>query len=208
MQAMEGPVSRQTRDGLEVGVAGRGQAFARLVDRRALDRAYRSATLLLGDSQDAEDAVHDAALTAWRRFGDLRDPARFEAWFGRILVNACRDRLRVRRRGPVLLDLAAEPAAPGDREAAVDRRLALASALRHLSAEHREVVVLRFFEDLTVEDIAERTGARPGTVKSRLHYALRELRAAYRAEDGDGGSDSKDQPPSVTGSGGERRTLG
>jgi RNA polymerase sigma-70 factor (ECF subfamily) len=195
MQAMEGPVSRETRDGLEAGAAGRGRAFARLVDRRALDRAYRSATLLLGDPQDAEDAVHDAALTAWRRFGDLRDPARFEAWFGRILVNACRDRLRARRRAPVFLDMAPEPVATGDREAVVDRRLALASALRHLSAEHREVLVLRFFEDLTVEDIAERTGARLGTVKSRLHYALRELRAIYGAED-DGG-----------GSGGERRAV-
>jgi RNA polymerase sigma-70 factor (ECF subfamily) len=52
-----------------------------------------------------------------------------------------------------------------------------------LSADHREVVVLRYFEDLTVDQIAARTGVGAGTVKSRLHYALRELRAAVDAED-------------------------
>lgn len=111
---MEGPALSETRDGIPADPdADRARTFARLVDRRALDRAYRYATLLLGDPTDAEDAVHDAALVAWRRFRDLRDPARFEAWFGRILVNACRDRLRARRHLPVVLEVAPEPVAPG-----------------------------------------------------------------------------------------------
>ena len=82
----------------------RARAFADLVDRRAIDAAYRYATLILGDRNEAEDATHDAALTAWRRFADLRDPARFDAWFGRILANTCRDRLRARRRTLHLID--------------------------------------------------------------------------------------------------------
>ena len=89
--------------------AARAEAFAGLVDRRALDHAYRFATLMLGDRGDAEDATHDAALTAWRRFGDLRERDRFEAWFGRILHNVCRDRLRARRRTPLSLDLSRRP---------------------------------------------------------------------------------------------------
>jgi RNA polymerase sigma factor (sigma-70 family) len=62
---------------------------------------------------------------------------------------------------------------PGD---ALARRELLAGAIRSLSPEQREVIVLRFYADLTVDQIAERTGARAGTVKSRLHYALRYLR--------------------------------
>lgn len=160
----------------------RARAFAAHVDRPALDAAYRYATLILGNRAEAEDATHDAALTAWRKFGELRDPARFEAWFGRILVNACRDRLRARKRLPVRID---PPGGVRDIDpVALDRRQALARGLRTLSPEHREVVVLRFFEDLTVDQIAERTGARSGTVKSRLHYALRHLRDAFDSFDG------------------------
>ena len=173
------------------GTAGevRARTFEALLDRRALDRAYRIARLILGDAIEAEDAANDAALAAWRRLGDLREPERFEAWFGRILVNACRDRLRARRRlpitveasriGPQRLDRSADPAE------AFGRRDVLQTAIRSLSPEHREVVVLRYYADLTVEQIAERTGARAGTVKSRLHHALRRLRADVDAH-GDG----------------------
>jgi RNA polymerase sigma-70 factor, ECF subfamily len=178
------PIMRQTEDR---GDVARAHAFARLVDRPALDRAYRYATLVLGSRVDAEDATHDAALTAWRRFGDLRDIDRFDAWFGRILVNSCRDQLRARRRTPLSLDAdsSAETGSStryarvtADETNSIALRDSLAIALRSLSPEHREVVVLRFYLDLTVEQIAARTGARPGTVKSRLHHALRRLRMA------------------------------
>ncbi len=158
----------------------RARTFAALVDRRALDRAYRTARLILGDPSEAEDATHDAALSAWRRFSELRDPERFEAWFGRILINACRDRLRARRRLPVSVDapgvhpLGDAPTA--DAADAVARRELLRGAVMSLSPVHREVVVLRFYADLTIDQIAERTGVRAGTVKSRLHHALRRLR--------------------------------
>jgi len=162
----------------------RARAFAGIVDRRALDAAYRYATLILGDRADAEDATHDAALTAWRRFAELRDPARFDAWFGRILVNACRDRLRVRRRA-VQATFDPETAGPwSDPTDAIAGLHALAGAIRTLSTDHREVVALRFYFDLTVDQIADRTGVGPGTVKSRLHYALRHLRDALGVDEG------------------------
>ena len=65
-----------------------------------------------------------------------------------------------------------------DQADAIVRRDALATAVRALSPDHREVVVLRYYSDLTVDQIAARTGASSGTVKSRLHYALRYLRSA------------------------------
>lgn len=164
----------------------RAAAFADLVNGPALDRAYHYAALMLGDRDAAEDATHDAALTAWRRFAELRDPARFEAWFGRILVNVCRDRQRSRRR--MASGLAAEAAlrdrpTPGpDLGEDLGRRDAMARAIRGLSHDQREVIVLRFYLDLTVDEVAARTGARAGTVKSRLHYALQALHAAIDAE--------------------------
>lgn len=162
-------------------LTARREAFERLTDQR-LGRAYRLASLILRDRSDAEDAVHDAAVVAWSRFDELRDPARFEAWFDRIVVNACRQR---QRRGSVRtlnLDAVGEVGQPDGATGRAERE-ALRRALDRLTPEHRAVVVLRHLEDLSIADIAERTGERQGTVKSRLHYALRELRAAYDAAD-------------------------
>src|SRR5258705_8424996 len=116
----------------------RARAFAGLVNPVALDRAYRYATLILGDRSEAEDATHDAALVAWRRFGELRDADRFDAWFGRILVNACRDRLR--RRRWTVREIPAEGAfgrAPDPAEA-IARHDALSQGLMSLPTDHAE----------------------------------------------------------------------
>lgn len=80
----------------------RATAFAAPLDR-GLESHYRLAAVILGDPVEAEDAVHDAAVVAWRGFAGLRERERFEAWFGRILVNGCRDRLRARRRRPIIV---------------------------------------------------------------------------------------------------------
>ena len=170
------------------GEQARAQVFATCLDRPALDAAYRYASLILNDRAEAEDAVHDAALAAWRGFASLRDPERFAAWFGRILVHACRDRLRRRRfirfvRPNERAAGAAEPEPETpDPSAAIVERSALIAALNHLSVEHREVIVLRFYLDLPIEQIAQRTGTRPGTVKSRLHYALDHLHRALATD--------------------------
>jgi RNA polymerase sigma-70 factor (ECF subfamily) len=157
----------------------RAVAFRALIGAE-LDRAYRLAGVILGDRLDAEDAVHDAAETAWRRWADLRDPARFDAWFGRILVNVCRDRLRRRRRRSIR-EVARGPLEsehPVSTDAA--ERLALRDligrAFERLSPDERIVIVLRYEADLTVPVLAELVGIAEGTAKSRLHHALRKLR--------------------------------
>ncbi len=179
-----------TTEGALVATANESQAtapltreatFNRLVTDRALDAAYRYATILLGNTSDAEDAVLDAALAAWRHLGDLRDESKFDAWFGRIVVNACRDRMRARRNVLTLDDERSVPQAlhptGGDPADAAAHRQAIAAALRRLSRDHLEVVILRFYLDLSIDQIAARIGTRPGTVQSRLHHALRELRS-------------------------------
>ncbi len=157
--------------------AERAAAFTQLLDH-CLDRCFRLAAVILGNRADAEDALNDAALRAWEHVGSLRDPDRFEAWFSRIVVNVCRDRLHGRRLPEALV---AEPRSTGDAFAAADERAALRQALAALSPEHRAVVALHYLEEQTVEQIAAQLGIRAGTVKSRLHYGVVELRAAYDA---------------------------
>ena len=136
----------------------RAAAFAALADRH-LARAYRLAAVLLGSELEAEDAVQDAAVASWERFGDLRDAARFDAWFDRILVNGCRDRLRGRGRVRLIdIDLAPEPAS-SDGAGSRAERDALRGALAGLSPEQRVTVVLRYYADMSLEDIADRTAS-------------------------------------------------
>ncbi|MEI7745045.1 MAG: sigma-70 family RNA polymerase sigma factor, partial [Chloroflexota bacterium] len=160
--------------------------FRQLTDRH-LDDAYRLAAVILADRLEAEDAVHDAAVAAWRAFDGLRDRSVFEGWFRRIVVNECRDRLRARSRrrvvdlGRELVDaehpLVADPArATADRDA-------LARALGVLDADHQVVVALRFHADMTVPVIAATLGVPEGTVKSRLHHAMTRLRTALEEAD-------------------------
>jgi RNA polymerase sigma factor (sigma-70 family) len=162
------------------GAEGRRERFERFA-RHQVDRTYRLAAVMLGDRSEAEDATHDALLRAWEHWPDLRDEDRFEAWFGRILVNECRNRLRRLRRSPIRAIVSVErtqESAPFD--AIADRDL-LRAALATLTPDHRVALVLRFYLDLDIEEIARRTDARAGTVKSRLHHGLRALAAAYAA---------------------------
>jgi RNA polymerase sigma-70 factor (ECF subfamily) len=159
----------------------RADAFRRLVDRH-LDDAYRLAGVILNDRIEAEDAVHEAAVAAWRGFADLRDPARFDAWFRRILVNECRDRLRDRSRRHVI-DVTrelveAEHPRIADASEATAARDTLSRALVALTPDEQVLVSLRFHADLTVPGIADVLGIPEGTVKSRLHHAMRRLRTA------------------------------
>lgn len=146
--------------------------FRRLADQE-LDRAYRLAGLMLGSFNDAEDATHDAFIRAWDRVDSLRDPAGFQAWFDRILVNLCRDRLRRSRIVRfVPMDGEAEVRLAAD---AHDRLIGgsdLLAAIDRLELDLRITVLLRYWADLTVDEVAARMAIPPGTVKSRLHRAI------------------------------------
>ncbi len=133
-------------------------AFQALVGGR-LDRAYGLALHIVGNAGDADDACQEALLAAWSAWPRLRDPGRFDAWFDRILVNTCLEHLRRRRRRPQAM-LSEEPDV----------------ADRDVLAGTVERDAMAFWADLPTEAIAERLGIPPGTVRSRLHYALDALR--------------------------------
>ena len=170
------------RELVERAQRGDRDAFAGLLARSA-DRLYAIAFLMLRERANAEDAVQDACLKAWRDLPGLRDPDRYDAWIRRILVRACVDQLRRRRRRPTEVPLlpihAPSTSDPGRLVADADE---LGRAFAQLSAEHRAVVVLSHFDDLTAPEIASILGIPVGTVKSRLHHALRVLRGAIEAD--------------------------
>jgi RNA polymerase sigma-70 factor, ECF subfamily len=156
-----------------------GTTWFRTVGRHEIDRAYRLAGFILGEAREAEDATQDALARAWRRRSSLRRLDTAQAWFDRILVNACRDRLRRRRLRVSWADVDdGLPSPAADPFAALVARDAVLRAMIGLPIDHRIVIVLRFWADLPVDAIADRLGIPAGTVKSRLHYAMRELRAA------------------------------
>lgn len=160
-------------------------AFERLVAGRA-ERAFRTACAILGNEADARDATQDAFLSAWRELPRLRDPGRFEGWFGRILVNACRAHLRSRRRvREIPMEAAFERRAPGPglAEQLGDTDL-LARAFERLDAPKRAILVFHYLEHQPVVDIAAALAIPVGTAKWRLSDARAALERALRAEEG------------------------
>ena len=141
-----------------------------------IDDGYRLAGYLLGDATEAEDAVQDALTRSWQAWPTLRDQDRFEQWFDRILVNVCRDRLR-KRRGVRIEELNDELAVYiEDPFRAALAKNEVDKLLHVLSPDQKVVVGLRFWKDLSLQQIADLLCVPLGTVQSRLHYALRALR--------------------------------
>ncbi len=159
--------------------AGRGDhdAFAELV-RGAITRLDQAARLILRDQELARDAVQDALVRAWHDLPRLRDPDRFDAWLYRLTTNACLDIARRRRRRPIEVEITPlDDPSVADSSAAFADRQVVDAAMRRLDVASRAVVVLHYFLGLPLTEVAATLGIPLGTVKSRLHRALREMRA-------------------------------
>ena len=160
---------------------GDHDAFAQLVDG-ALRRLDAAARLILRDPDLAQDAVQESLIRAWRDLPGLRDPDRFDAWLHRLLVNACLDLVRRRRRRPIEIELSPIDSTdvPDHSIAFADREL-LDTALRRLDPGHRAVVALHYLLGMPLPDVAVALGIPYGTAKSRLHYALTAMRTGAQA---------------------------
>jgi RNA polymerase sigma-70 factor, ECF subfamily len=144
--------------------------------------SFRTACLILGNRADAEEAVQDAFLRAWRFRDSLVSVPSIKPWLYRVVVNACYSKLRqeIPHRDQRADDAPlanresglSGPAQRAEESAVADTVL---TALRRLPVSLRVPVVLRYYADLSEKDIALAIGRRQGTVKSRLHEARRRL---------------------------------
>ena len=170
------------------GLARRAQggdatAFGTLAERHVA-AARRAARSVLFDPDDADDAVQDGMLAAWRNIGGY-DPGRpFRPWLLRIVVNAARDvarRRKVRRTEPLPMDRATDRAGPDTHTLRSELRRQLSEALATLPERQRTVAVLFEVEGYAHAEIAALLGMPEGTVRSDLFHARRRLRAALGA---------------------------
>ncbi|QDV39022.1 ECF RNA polymerase sigma factor SigW [Tautonia plasticadhaerens] len=186
---------------VELARAGDPEAREELF-RRGREVAYRVAYRLLGNSEDAMDAVQDGFIKAFRNLDAFDGRSAFRTWLLRIVTNASHDLGRRKGRRPALrlTDLDADGAGPGGSGTSAvepsveddparglhlaDLRRAIDAALARLSPAIRETFVLFAEAELSYKEIAEAQGVPIGTVMSRLHYARQKLQAALEGVEG------------------------
>jgi RNA polymerase sigma-70 factor (ECF subfamily) len=164
------------------GVDAVDEAFGRRIDAY-LGRALGLAFYILGDADEAEDATQEAMSRAWKARHSLRSSKSFDAWIDRIVVNTCREHLRRKRTRREVAKPDADTADSRDSFGALLARDSIGRALLSLNLDQRTVVVLRYWRDLSLEQISERLGWPLGTVKSRLHYGLAAIRERLEHDD-------------------------
>ena len=161
---------------------GDREAFAVLAGD-AVDRLHATARLILRDTELAQDATQDALVRAWRDLPSLRDVERFDAWLYRLVVRACADLGRRRRRWRAEITVMPTEPSESDRASELADRDQLERGLRRLNDRQQTILILHFYLGLSPSEAADALDIPIGTAKSRLHYAIDSLRAAIAAEE-------------------------
>jgi RNA polymerase sigma-70 factor (ECF subfamily) len=170
---------------------GEKRHFATLVERYT-DRGFSLALRLLGNREDAEEALQDAFVRALNGLAGFEGASSFGTWFYRILYNVCMTSLGKRKKeslvgdagGEGLPDPAAEPELPGDYNGLELRDLIslVGSAVRRLPVKYASMISMFYFQELSYAEIAEVTGLPGGTVKTHLFRARLLLQKEVLAE--------------------------
>ena len=167
-------------------LSGDQQAYAQLMQRYA-GAVFNVAYRMLGNAQDAEDASQEIFLRAYTRLESFDQARRFSTWLLSIASNYCIDRLRRQRLAWLTLDdvaftLASGERGPEGRALDAEERDMVQRALMRLSDTYRQVMVLRYWHDMSYDEIAQATGLPESTIKTRLFRARNMLADALRAE--------------------------
>ncbi|MEX2546925.1 MAG: sigma-70 family RNA polymerase sigma factor [Chloroflexota bacterium] len=176
------PTVARDRPLVDAVLAGDRDAYRALVERESMS-VIGLCTAILRDPDEAQDAAQDAFVQAYRSLATYRGDGTFGAWIGRIATRMAISRAAARGQqwrtesmDASGLNLRDELASPERQLADLEHAEALRLAIQDLPADQRQVVALRFYEDMPLERIAVETRAPLGTVKSRLHRALARLR--------------------------------
>lgn len=139
------------------------------------EKYYRVAFSYVKNKEDALDIVHDAIVKALQKINGLRNKEYLETWFYRILINESISFVR-KSKNIIYLDELPDSQLPATEDIDREQYMTLYAAIDHLSPKLKTVVILRFFEDMKFDEIADITGAKLSTVKARLYKALEILK--------------------------------
>lgn len=162
---------------------GDQKAYAQLVSRN-LKRVFAICLAMLGEMNDAEDAVQEVFVKGFERIGSLRDTGKFPGWIDQIARNRSRDMLRARSRHPeatfssVHENIAADPG---------DEFADLKAALARLPEEHRTPLLIYYYDGKDTRTLAHELGLTQGGACARLHRARHQLRLLLEEASGKGG---------------------
>ena len=161
---------------------GDREAFGELVEQYR-DNVYRLAYRMCGNAYDADEAAQEAFVAAWRALPNFRGDAKFSTWLYRLTTNAAIDVMRREKRHQTvgdgeMVDVADDADSPQETVERTEQQEAVQKALSTLSEEYREVLLLRYMEELDYAEIAEVLQLPSGTVKSRINRAKAALKTA------------------------------
>jgi RNA polymerase sigma-70 factor (ECF subfamily) len=191
----------QEQGWVEAARQGDKQAFSQLVQayqRPVYNLTYR----MLGNSEEAEDAAQETFLRAYARLGQYDPQMKFSTWVFSIANHHCIDRLRKRRAtyisiddNPVLENLQEETPQPEHQALEKEQSVELQGLINLLQAEYRTPLVLRYWEEMSYEEIAEAMGVTVAAVKSRLFRGRQQLMALYESDQSEAAPPSKGRKP-------------
>ncbi|MFE4711842.1 RNA polymerase sigma factor [Paenibacillus sp. NPDC056722] len=159
---------------------GEEEAFMQMVlgQQRLL---YGIAYSYLRSEADAFEVLQEATCRAWTKRRSLKDPARFTPWLIRIVINCCNDELKRRKR---VLTVKPAETVSDMMEMKSDLRLDMEQALDGMKPKYRQVIVLKYYRDMTVTEIAEILDRPEGTIKTWLNKGLKHLRGKMKIKEG------------------------
>jgi RNA polymerase sigma-70 factor, ECF subfamily len=160
---------------------GDAEAFRYLIKERK-DVLYRTAFAYVKNEDDAIEIVQEAVYKAFVSISNLKEPAYLNTWLTRILINCAIDHIQKKKRVTLFSNMIVNEASSSDTASSVEEKMDLVDAMGRLEEKYKTVIILKYFQDLTTFQIAEILKCPVGTVKTRIHSALKILKLDLKEE--------------------------